>query len=434
MEGLRPRTAPCRPVGQVSEFEVDTLVRDLLGGVAASAVGNTAHPRPHTACAGARAVAVVVDEHSLLVATDDSGDDSDGGDFDVFTSADLPPSRPRTGGKPPPTPSRTGERPRLAGSSASERLCFDSPARGASSARPLSREERLRHNFRRQVSTRTEVTASSPTHAVSSSSRTATASAAASMPKPQPMLSLQGTPRVAGLWKTLTPAVEMNARTLRKDCVFVDGADASKTTSASRGLATPSAARMHSHSSWAHHLPVFVRGRAADGASRTHIRPLAEATERPSSGPNGAPLAAEAPAASASSAPASTDAAAPAAGPRAPAPALQAEAAAPAQPPQAARKPGGPKFRVVPGGSRPLGPRPVQLRAPAADRVVLEFRTEPRVVPASRHGGAGGPGAAGGGERRPGAEVRAGSGGVLPFRPSSRAGGWAAEREVLAMR
>lgn len=98
---------------------------------------------------------------------------------------------------------------------------------------------------------------------------------------------------------------------------------------------------------------------------------------------------------------------------------------------QLARPPGerrrGPKYQVLPGGSRPApakaarGPAlapGVLAQAPCALRecLVLEFRTEPRVVPATRPLG-----------RHADDRGRA-----LRFRPRSRQ--WAAEREVLAKR
>jgi len=69
---------------------------------------------------------------------------------------------------------------------------------------------------------------------------------------------------------------------------------------------------------------------------------------------------------------------------------------------------------VAPGGSRPM-----KKAAPGSEFLVVEFRTEPRVVPASR---------------KPGQEDKVGKAGTLrhQFRPNSRQ--WAAERQALADR
>eukprot|EP00929_Paragymnodinium_shiwhaense_P062608 TRINITY_DN3125_c1_g1_i1.p1 TRINITY_DN3125_c1_g1~~TRINITY_DN3125_c1_g1_i1.p1 ORF type:complete len:587 (-),score=135.32 TRINITY_DN3125_c1_g1_i1:202-1962(-) len=108
-----------------------------------------------------------------------------------------------------------------------------------------------------------------------------------------------------------------------------------------------------------------------------------------------------------------------------PAPAGSAEAAqeitpavaAPATSSEQPQKRRGPKYVVVPGAaSRPAAVAPGSLAKKAPrDLVVLEFRTEPRVVPASRHGGA----AAHEKDRHASRN----------FRPRSRQ--WAAEREGL---
>merc|ERR1719492_445855 len=79
----------------------------------------------------------------------------------------------------------------------------------------------------------------------------------------------------------------------------------------------------------------------------------------------------------------------------------------------------GPKYHVLPGGSRPT--QAPQSKAPAREFVVLEFRTEPRVVPASRSG------------REEKAKV---AHNMLRFRPNARHKAtdhqWVAEREALA--
>jgi len=84
----------------------------------------------------------------------------------------------------------------------------------------------------------------------------------------------------------------------------------------------------------------------------------------------------------------------------------------------------GPKYRVVPGGSRPANVASIASKqaAPKAGPsggqgfLVVEFRTEPRVVPAARHSH----------------RDRRGSGGHArhQFRPGSRQ--WASERQALA--
>mmetsp|Transcript_21640 Transcript_21640/g.68363 ORF Transcript_21640/g.68363 Transcript_21640/m.68363 type:complete len:109 (+) Transcript_21640:81-407(+) len=80
----------------------------------------------------------------------------------------------------------------------------------------------------------------------------------------------------------------------------------------------------------------------------------------------------------------------------------------------AERKPSrGPKYRVAPGGSRPAKKASTAALAPAEEFLVVEFRTEPRVVPASRSSG-----------QAKGKQVR------HQFRPNSRQ--WAADRQALA--
>merc|ERR1712060_758901 len=84
----------------------------------------------------------------------------------------------------------------------------------------------------------------------------------------------------------------------------------------------------------------------------------------------------------------------------------------------------GPKYRVVPGGSRPANVASATSKqaAPKAGPsgsqgfLVVEFRTEPRVVPAARHNH----------------RDRRGSGSHTKhqFRPGTRQ--WASERQALA--
>lgn len=71
----------------------------------------------------------------------------------------------------------------------------------------------------------------------------------------------------------------------------------------------------------------------------------------------------------------------------------------------------GPKYHVAPGGSRPIA----TSKKASRDLVVLEFRTEPRVVPASRHGA--------------GATRVEDRSHAARFRPRSRQ--WAVERDGL---
>jgi hypothetical protein len=205
-------------------------------------------------------------------------------------------------------------------------------------------------------------------------------------------------------------AAKAAAKKMPKQCLFL-GFNNPRPTSSSGQTATakprralaPGAAKLRSHVSWAHHLPIrtpqtlgyssssatttatpessdAVRSELTSGTSVMADRGTENVTHSEPHGKNEVnvePLAAVEP---------SND-----------------------EPPNRKK---GPRYYFAPGSSRPmLAPDHTKKR----DAMVLEFRTEPRIVPASRA-------PAKRNERRSEA---------FRFRPKSRE--WATEREVLAM-
>lgn len=177
---------------------------------------------------------------------------------------------------------------------------------------------------------------------------------------------------------------------LPKHCVFLGaGAAPGARRQRPKGL-VPSAAKYRSHCSWAAFLPMRVPGAAMPSAPTS-------SAEGPPGTESAAEDAGKAPEASAASA---------------------AEAAPAATEPvaEAAPKRPGPKYVVAPGGSRALAKG-------GSECLTLEFRTQPRVLPAARAvlrpDGV-----------RPAMKVKAGRQESLRFRPSSRT--WEQERRMLA--
>ncbi|CAJ1426803.1 unnamed protein product [Effrenium voratum] len=117
------------------------------------------------------------------------------------------------------------------------------------------------------------------------------------------------------------------------------------------GLA-PQASRLKSHASWASYLPMRAPGVPGNQPRRAHPPSAAKASQPSGAGYPSAPVAPKV---------------------------CEAELA------DKAVKKTGPKYRVLPGGSRPGVSRPGVGRPPEVKEIlVLEFRSEPRVVPARR--------------------------------------------------
>jgi len=474
----RPRTAPCR-VSAECWTEVDTLVRDLLSSAASSAsagggVLQGLPRRPHTACACAQPLAVVVPE--------DSEEESDGGSFDEEERDERPPSLAAT--------LRTlGSASTAAGSATlllrpSEAVASPSaapptepddlrkPSRAAPAPlhelpEPLSREERLllgaglcgggAASFRafaaRPV---TGVPPAEGQKAPATNAKEAKASAAASavgsaakagVPVikagllPKHCLFLGGGRGSSSAASSSTPAAAGPARGAAPvgpasavSCLRPAG-EAARTsrpgTAAGAGTClTPSAARFRSHNSWLSFRPVRQQQGSestavATGATRSGAASSssAGATADASTVPSIVAAAGAAGAAKAAAVAAAAKAAAGgAAGASAAGTGTAAAAAAPSPPPTGKDLPSRdelpkrrkPKYCVMPGGSRPAKKA---ASGPGQEFLVVEFRTEPRVVPASR---------------KPGQESKLGRGGALrhQFRPNSRQ--WATERQALA--
>jgi hypothetical protein len=238
------------------------------------------------------------------------------------------------------------------------------------------------------------------------------------------VVSPQATPQPASpSGQEQTAKAKAAAKKMPRQCLFLDFAGASqakggylpkascKRAGGPKRVMAPGAAKMRSHNSWAHYLP-------------TPHQPLDHAPRNePSSSSSAAASSAQAfaeearcdPAADPMAAEASPEALAVSTerGGEAPTSTLASEEAVEPAPSVAAspEKKRGPKYCVAPGGSRPKN---TSQKVPPSQFMVLEFRTEPRVVPASR------------------APAKAeGRGSALRFRPKSR--DWAAEREVLSM-
>lgn len=231
---------------------------------------------------------------------------------------------------------------------------------------------------------------------------------------------------------------------LPRQCVFMDNVSKGATQGRVGGSSclAPGAARMRSHISWVSFLPMPHNGqgfggqplgRNNDAGKKLRLKP--RTTTVASSSSSGPPANVARPEAMTAVLPASTVVAAQANSsevvemtqPVAPGSRPDADALPVSEPPaevphrpdnEPKRK--GPKYHVRPGGSRPT--QAPQSKAPTREFVVLEFRTEPRVVPASR-----------GREEK---EKAKGAHNMLRFRPDARRKAtehqWVAEREALA--
>mmetsp|Transcript_36099 Transcript_36099/g.58262 ORF Transcript_36099/g.58262 Transcript_36099/m.58262 type:complete len:392 (-) Transcript_36099:95-1270(-) len=378
----RPGTAPVRrPPGRP---EVARLVQDLLGSVASTACSSSCGAlatelprRPHTACAGAQAV--VVESSGAQGVSDD--DESDGGSLDPYDD-DEALELLRSPSAVPATLISTGP------SSRSEVLILEDS---------LSRGERL----------------------LLSGGFFGSTGAASSSPRPGGAPKEVRSGRGSGPEKR-TALPDSTAEKLPRRCLLLSGRSAAGSAGRPNAGMAPRAARLKSHNSWANFMPMRKTVSLSDSiaavsstaspktVSSTGISPLKEVE----------PLA---PAVEEQKLEANTAAE------------LDGLAGLIEQ-----KKQPGPKFRVLPGSSRPALASGIGVASDAKrEFVVLEFRTEPRVVPASRR--------IFGKEANPLPGGRAGPGPILcssksgkgftplpRFRQDSRQ--WAIEREALAAR
>mmetsp|Transcript_151100 Transcript_151100/g.275100 ORF Transcript_151100/g.275100 Transcript_151100/m.275100 type:complete len:455 (-) Transcript_151100:25-1389(-) len=454
MELLRPGTAPCHRPGPEKWTEVDAVVRDMFSSAASAATSSNSMPqRPHTACVCARPVAVVVEEDAnpCIVGAEDSDDDSDGASIDEEGPDPSPeePVRPSTAAavvaswqaslssrlKEPdaaPLESPTQLRPRTAPAALwkvngdnivpveEAPLVDPAPAKPRRAAPTLPSGDMLLlgGGLWNQSSQRSAI-AATPSEEPAKAEASAAGSPTSGRAPP----------------REIPKAV---AKQLPKQCTFLPFGAGSRLPGrraqggarpAASGL-TPSAAKMRSHVSWAQFTPMRRFNSTqpeAPAAASKHPAKQPELAEKatPVAESAAALVASSTPVPSAAQQqqmqqlqqlqqqPAPTLLASAAIAPKMPA--APADAHAPgdaAAVTEAPRRRKGPKYRVAPGGSRPLGAAP---KAPR-EFMVLEFRTEPRVVPASR----------------PSAHTEARANAALRFRPKSRE--WAAERETVAMR
>jgi len=363
-EIMRPGTAPARPVNEYHSEQVDLLVKEIFGSVAAlasSTSGLSKLQRPHTACAGARAVATVIVEEN----EDTEDDDSDGAsvdpddDEDVFEESSrrmpnfkAPYSRTsgREGGSFASSCSRTtgydgSHRP----SSALTATAESTESSGYQSNAKLSvdylstlprGEQRLLSGLCSRLSEASE-------RAQATALRRGAESSCPSTPSRQ-----TATPTLPASMADKLPrsrVLQPPQQTARSPAI--------RQHRVAGGLA-PRASKFSSHNSWVNHLPI----RKPVSITSALEKPEAPKEVAPSQETRQEARAVHAPAAPA------------------------VEPASPAEPASPSGKRRGPKYRVLPGGSRPaLAPLAASAsKTNQRELVVLEFRTEPRVVPASR--------------------------------------------------
>jgi len=425
----RPFTAPCRHAPE-RWTEVDALVRDMLCSVATVAADtHSSHQvhavprRPLTACAGLQPVALVMSGHgSRSDAQDDS--DSDGASFDD-----------------------DGEEAGAAVNILRLGNDANTGSVGRGNGAPIVLEELLTDSERLLLGGRLWGGSSSPkdaTHGQSTKKAPATI----------------GTTSALNVFPIMPMEVAIiKAESLPKQCLFL-GRQSNENRSmlgrqkitcnragmsiGRRGTLAPGAARVQSHNSWMTFRPVRDThiNQGCHGARSAAAAAGAAATTN-SGGTAAASLLdqnAVATSGGVSSQPSemmasqqTCDMATPVAPimKTQPSPLALAAMEGPTPVPQVGdaatleipRKKG-PKYRVVPGGSRPakLASTASKQAAPTAGPsggqsfLVVEFRTEPRVVPATRHSHK---------DRR-----GSGSHGRHQFRPGSRQ--WASERQALA--
>jgi len=319
----------------------------MLGTVASSSSSSVELPRrPHTACAGARALATVV------VEAEDSDVESDGASLDPDDD------------EPDPQPAVRAQVPRPQTSAGYASAGYASHAYVKPGATLTSVQETKRPLTAPNEHTKVaETPVNEPTKA--------NILVLNELPKDEKLL-------LGGLWgyasagkaEDKLPRPSSGSSTARSVPKALPSSMAEKLPRRcvqlqSRPAMAPRAARLTSHNSWANHLPMRLNAPGAADCKKPGLRlrnrsGQASSPKRPTSAQKNA---------------ANQEAAA----------ALEKSTHIPAvevfKEPAEPQKRIGPKYRVLPGGSRALA---ASDKANRREFVVLEFRTEPRVVPASR--------------------------------------------------
>lgn len=402
---------------------MDVLVQDMLLNATCQATPSSSSGpprRPHTACVCARPVL-----HPVEASSDD--DESDGGSLDEGLSEELElRSRPGTAIAAAPQRPQLTLRPYTAPGMAAQEQSLQPagkpllPVRAPRKSLELPREMQLLLGgdvFGQAL--------------VASSQR-----ASNDIMEVQPPSPVKAADPKTPNAKERDAVAKAAAKKLPRQCLFLGfgtgGYHQSPVTQPSRklpgrgggpkaALAPSGYARMRSHISWAHHLPIPVAAASASAntsstsvvadaitdaaAAADALKPL---DVPPAAGMHAVPpaLLVRSEAANSITSEVALDGQAPAVAPPS------------AEPPKRKR---GPKYSVAPGGSRPKNAQqqqPPLMQVPPSEFMTLEFRTEPRAVP---------------GTRKPGS--REARGNALRFRPKGRTSEskWAAERDVLTM-
>lgn len=395
MHAQRPCTAPCRRPTSEDWTQVDAVVRDMFSTVASAATSSSALPRrPHTACACAQLV-----QKKAAQSSDD--EESDGASIDVESDNDVQEtlvrrstavsmsglawlqeqrelngaSRPSTALIAPSHPNESEGHIEMRSSLANKRSC-------QSPTLPPDKALLLGGQLWGKATSSTSLAPATPKNEISHT-------------------------KVAVNPAERDVVAKAAAQKLPKQCLFMGfpspgqmPSSAQKTTAKPRRGLAPAAAKLRSHVSWAHHLPMRTSQHLTNSsasADTTASEPSHGIRPEQTAGSNATVEPAKDVAMN--SEPVShalTD--------------LVAPVEAPTDEPPSRKR--GPRYYFAPGSSRPMR---APQHAPKRDVMVLEFRTEPRIVPASRappkHS-----------ERRSEA---------FRFRPKSRE--WAAQREVIAM-
>lgn len=331
----RPQTAPSRARPE-HWVQVDALVRDIFGTVTVStaSTSSTSQPRrPYTACAGARAVGLVRDGQILRIQEDD--EESDGGSLDPETPRQVGFAQVLTLEEPG---RNEGEQPSPAALEAFERR--RRAAKEATALQQLPPSQRLLQGFWSRPPKVSQAAQGQPQARAQAAQAAQVAQAAQSAQAAQAQLA----PAQEKLPKSVMVGRAVGLR--------------------------PASARLKSHGSWVNFLPLQ--------------KPLSSErepqTDAGASSSMAAALQVAAPTAPAIDAVTPQDARVAESPPQEIQP-LQDGCA------EVSPKRVGPKFRVLPGKSRPADPK-ASIKVAAEkqeDFFVLEFRTEPRVVPARRH-------------------------------------------------
>lgn len=379
--GQRPGTAP-----QLISPEIGALVEDIIGTVAtyttSSSSSSCVPRRPHTACAGARVAAVL--EHKSC---SDSDDESDGGSIDVDHDSLLPTTiarvkslmvRPTTSVQTSTTTATTTNtsfrgttfnltaRPYTAPCEWTMQSCEESSSSTAV-PRPTAYGEAEVFSLEHPVPEGDLLLTGGFWGRAAASYNTVTAKHEPALKVPTQLIPEAFLP-IKGPLATLPQAT---AEKLPRRCLILSNGpnlgislfgDKRTTKGSGRGL-MPQAARYRSHNSWANFMP-----------KRPSTGSLSASVTLPS--PCDSTCITQDTRLSVVDSRAAHEAASLTVQTQDTARMLKLEP----------RKPTGPKYRVVPGGSRPAITAASLLADKARQRefLVLEFRTEPRVVPAMR--------------------------------------------------